>query len=90
MQDLKKTYNFVLRNKQGSMSEWLGTGLQNRSHQFESGWNLELESTSRGLFFYDLISFSTNPSNANHDDNLGSMQNFTPATYRKKEAHASF
>ena len=25
---------------QGSMSEWLGTGLQNRLHQFESGWNL--------------------------------------------------
>ena len=24
----------------GSMSEWLGTGLQNRLHQFESGWNL--------------------------------------------------
>ena len=23
------------------MSEWLGTGLQNRSHQFESGWNLK-------------------------------------------------
>ena len=22
------------------MSEWLGTGLQNRLHQFESGWNL--------------------------------------------------
>ena len=23
------------------MSEWLGTGLQNRSHQFESGWDLQ-------------------------------------------------
>lgn len=23
------------------MSEWLGNGLQNRPHQFESGWNLE-------------------------------------------------
>ena len=23
------------------MSEWLGTGLQNRLHQFESGWNLD-------------------------------------------------
>lgn len=23
------------------MSEWLGTGLQNRLHQFESGWNLK-------------------------------------------------
>ena len=22
------------------MSEWSGTGLQNRLHQFESGWNL--------------------------------------------------
>ena len=23
------------------MSEWLGTGLQNRSQRFESAWNLE-------------------------------------------------
>ena len=26
------------------MSEWLGSGLQNRSHQFESGWNLQANS----------------------------------------------
>lgn len=28
------------QKRNGSMSEWLGTGLQNRLHQFESGWNL--------------------------------------------------
>ncbi len=34
------------------MSEWLGTGLQNRLHQFESGWNLLIESDSdESLFF---------------------------------------
>lgn len=43
----------------GSMSEWLGTGLQNRSHQFESGWNLkkrEAELLVRLLSFL-LLSF---------------------------------
>ena len=30
----------TLHSQKGSMSEWLGTGLQNRLHQFESGWNL--------------------------------------------------
>lgn len=35
------------------MSEWLGTGLQNRSHQFESGWNLKKEiHVFMNLFFY--------------------------------------
>ena len=29
------------------MSEWLGTGLQNRLHQFESGWNLEARVLSK-------------------------------------------
>ena len=28
------------------MSEWLGTGLQNRSHQFESGWHLKVMKSS--------------------------------------------
>lgn len=41
LENQEKRANFALANaKQGSMSEWLGTGLQNRSHQFESGWNL--------------------------------------------------
>lgn len=31
------------------MSEWLGTGLQNRLHQFESGWNLQKARTLCGL-----------------------------------------
>ncbi len=39
------------------MSEWLGTGLQNRSHQFESGWNLrknQLADIIVRLFFYGI------------------------------------
>lgn len=41
LENQEKRANFALvKEKQGSMSEWLGTGLQNRSHQFESGWNL--------------------------------------------------
>lgn len=33
-------FNFALAKAKGAMSEWLGTGLQNRLHQFESGWHL--------------------------------------------------
>lgn len=33
------------------MSEWLGTGLQNRLHQFESGWNLEEEFVATRTLF---------------------------------------
>ena len=44
----EKSINFAVQKSSrgldakinGSMSEWLGTGLQNRLHQFESGWNL--------------------------------------------------
>ena len=33
---------FVLtKHKQGSLAEWLGTGLQNRLQQFESARNLK-------------------------------------------------
>lgn len=36
------------------MSEWLGTGLQNRSLQFESGWHLRMNSIPKrnGIFLY--------------------------------------
>ena len=35
------------------MSEWLGTGLQNRLHQFESGWNLQKKRNDlRSLRFF--------------------------------------
>lgn len=38
LENQEKRANFALvKEKQGSMSEWLGTGLQNRLHQFESG-----------------------------------------------------
>ncbi len=48
------------------MSEWLGTGLQNRSHQFESGWHLKSTSNWKCFFIMsfreclDLNDFSTN------------------------------
>ena len=34
----------------GSMSEWLGTGLQNRSQRFESAWNLQPSRFMEGFF----------------------------------------
>ena len=39
------------------MSEWLGTGLQNRLHQFESGWNLQKSQTARcdSFLFSDYV-----------------------------------
>ncbi len=41
------------------MSEWLGTGLQNRSHQFESGWHLKKVGKSKVIFppFFDYLIF---------------------------------
>ncbi len=42
---------------QGAMSEWLGTGLQNRSQRFESAWHLSIKKPAFpcGLFFYTLF-----------------------------------
>ncbi len=39
------------------MSEWLGTGLQNRSQRFESAWHLSIKKPAFpcGLFFYTLF-----------------------------------
>lgn len=37
------------RPAQGTMSEWLGNGLQNRSHQFESGWYLGPQESANAL-----------------------------------------
>ena len=43
----------MIRQTQGAMSEWLGTGLQNRSQRFESAWHLKRGIRIRGfLFFY--------------------------------------
>ena len=41
------------------MSEWLGTGLQNRSHQFESGWNLFKRRPLRSPFFNEELKMPT-------------------------------
>ena len=46
------------------MSEWLGTGLQNRLHQFESGWHLKMKKISFScnsaevIFFFFAITFA--------------------------------
>ncbi len=35
------------KTKQGTMSEWLGNGLQNRLQQFESAWYLKKRDSVR-------------------------------------------
>lgn len=42
------------------MSEWLGTGLQNRSQRFESAWHLKEKLAYSGLFLY-LIATNYSP-----------------------------
>lgn len=37
------------------MSEWLGNGLQNRPHQFESGWNLKKKTCQYGKSFFVFV-----------------------------------
>lgn len=41
---LKKSCNFASRNRDGLLTEWLGTGLQNRLLRFESGRDLKRNS----------------------------------------------
>ena len=41
---LDKITTFAHVNQQGSLAEWLGTGLQNRLQQFESARNLKRSS----------------------------------------------
>ena len=43
---------------QGAMSEWLGTGLQNRSQRFESAWHLSIKKPAfplRAFLLYTLF-----------------------------------
>ena len=49
--DSKSCRNFAAQKGNGAMSEWLGTGLQNRLHQFESGWRLLKSSGNYPEFF---------------------------------------
>lgn len=39
------------KSENGAMSEWLGKGLQNLVHQFESGWHLQKPVQTRAGFF---------------------------------------
>ncbi len=56
---MRPTPRLLIQN--GSMSEWLGTGLQNRSQRFESAWNLESPPSfdSEALYFIDSQSVSS-------------------------------
>ncbi len=40
-----------LHSLKGAMSEWLGTGLQNRLQQFESAWHLKNKRVALRLVF---------------------------------------
>ena len=40
------------KTAKGAMSEWLGKGLQNLLHQFESGWHLREASSQGPLLFF--------------------------------------
>lgn len=39
------------------MSEWLGTGLQNRSQQFESAWHLKKDASQKDASFFVYMVF---------------------------------
>ncbi len=57
----KKLYLCTRKRKQGTMAEWLGTGLQNLLQQFESAWYLNPRSTSQRVapFFFGCFHHST-------------------------------
>ena len=54
----KKLYLCTRKRKQGTMAEWLGTGLQNLLQQFESAWYLNPRSTSQRVAPFSLIVFT--------------------------------
>lgn len=59
--DSKSCRNFAAQKGNGAMSEWLGKGLQNLLHQFESGWHLPKKIASDcvvncAIFFLHIIS----------------------------------
>ena len=50
----KKGYNFAPQNRNnGSLAEWLGTGLQNRLQRFESARNLKRVYSIGSLFLHN-------------------------------------
>lgn len=63
LRESKVLSNFALAKpreavlKKGAMSEWLGTGLQNRLHQFESGWHLKMKKISFSCNSAEVIFF---------------------------------
>ena len=55
---LDKITTFAHVNQQGSLAEWLGTGLQNRLQQFESARNLKKTETLFLSFFVSYLFLS--------------------------------
>ena len=55
---LRELQNFIFlqsENVQGSLAEWLGSGLQNRVRRFDSARNLNLKESNNGsLFLYGI------------------------------------
>ena len=67
----KKGYNFAPQNRNnGSLAEWLGTGLQNRLQRFESARNLKRVYSIGSLFLHN------GPHNNNNSENLDKGQVF--------------
>lgn len=46
----KNLRTFAMSNKNGTMAEWLGNGLQNRLQQFDSAWYLRNPVSNGGIF----------------------------------------
>ena len=51
---MKKIVSLPSKNMQGSVAEWLGTGLQNREQRFESARNLK-KMKSFGYYFQNFF-----------------------------------
>lgn len=53
-----RKFILTLQSQKGPMSEWLGTGLQNRLQQFESAWDLKGAETQQvNMVTYSLLRF---------------------------------
>lgn len=54
----KKKHTFAVPNHNGTMAEWLGSGLQNRVQQFDSAWYLKGTTTKVVVLFFIFINFT--------------------------------
>ena len=54
LRELQKFIFLQSENVQGSLAEWLGSGLQNRVRRFDSARNLKKKESNNGSLFYFL------------------------------------